>query len=74
MLKCFFFLFKVYKMVPQFETCRREIQNFPLAVAFLFFSCVLHNLAFPELSTGSVHFAPDENGRPSEQTNLYCFC
>lgn len=37
-------------------------------------SCVLHNLAFPELSTGSVHFASDENGTPSEQTNLYCFC
>ena len=65
-------------MVPQFETCGREIhpefiQNFfPRIDVYIFPSCVFRCLAFLELSTGSVHCAPDENDTPSEQTEL-CF-
>ena len=65
-------------MVPQFETCCREIhpefiQNFlPHSDVYIIPSCVFRCLAFLELSTGSVHCAPDENDRPSEQMEL-CF-
>ena len=68
-------------MVPQFETCSREIQpefiqNFlprhDVYNTCIFPSSVFRCLAFLELSTGSVHCAPDENDRPSEQTEL-CF-
>ena len=66
-------------MVPQFETCGREIHPefiqkvFCLALTFTYFlSCVFRCLAFLQLSTGSVHCSPDENDRPSEQTEL-CF-
>ena len=65
-------------MVPQFETCGREIhpefiQSFlPRHHVYIFPSCVFPFLAFLELSTGSVNCAPDENDRPSEQMEL-CF-
>ena len=65
-------------VVPQFETCGREIhpefiQSFlPHIDVYIFPSCGFRCLAFLELSTGSVHCAPDENDRPSEQTGL-CF-
>ena len=64
--------------MPQFETCGREIhpefiQNFlPCHDVYKFPLCVFRCLAFLELSTGSVHCAPDENDRPSEQMGL-CF-
>ena len=67
-------------MVPQFETCGREIhpefiQTFlPRHDVYIFPSRVFRCLAFLELSTGSVQCAPDENDRPSEQTELsFCF-
>ena len=65
-------------MVPQFETCGREIHpefipNFlPRHDVYISPSSVLRCLAFLELSTGSVHCAPDENDRPSELADL-CF-
>ena len=73
-------------MVPQFETCGTEIhpefiQKFlPRFDVSIFCSCGFRCLAFLELSTRSVHCAPKENDRPSEQTvlcfqfvNLCCF-
>ena len=63
-------------MVRQFETCGREvhpefIHNFlPRYVVYIFPSCFVV-WRFSELSTGSVHCAPDEIDRPSEQTELY---
>ena len=45
---------------------------FSLAVTLTYFVRVFRCLAFLELSTGSVHCAPDENDRPSEQAEL-CF-
>ena len=73
-------------MVPQFETCGTEIhhefiQHFlPRFDVSIFPSCGFRCLAFLELSTRSVHYAPKENDRPSEQTvlcftfvNLCCF-
>ena len=63
-------------MVPQFETCGREIhpeffQNFlPRRNAYIFRSCFFVFWRF-ELSTGSVHCAPDENDRLSEQAELW---
>ena len=61
-------------MMPQFETCGREIHpefilNFlPRHYVYMFPSCVFCCLAFLKLSTGAVYCAPDENDRPSEQT------
>ena len=49
------------------------IQTFlPRIDVYIFPSYVFRCLAFLELSTGSVHCAPGENDRPSEQTEL-CF-
>ena len=65
-------------MVPLFETCGTEIhpefiQKFlPRTDVSIFPSCGFRYLAFLELSTRSVHCAPKENDRPSEQTVL-CF-
>ena len=67
-------------MVPQFETRGKKIHpdgffNFSLAITLKFLpSRVFRCFAFLELSTGSVHFAPDENDRRSEPTNHFCFC
>ena len=63
-------------MVPHFETCGREIHhefihNFlPRYDVYIFPSCFVV-WRFSELCTGSVHCAPDEIDRPSEQTELY---
>ena len=47
---------------------------FSLAKMFTHFLRGFRCLAFFELSTGSVHYAPDEIDRPSEQTvALFCF-
>ena len=52
---------------------RSATTNFlPRYDVYIFPSRVFRCLAFLELSTGSVHCAPDENDRPSEQTEL-CF-
>ena len=65
-------------MVPQFQMCGTEIhpefiQNFLLRFyVSIFPSCGFRCLAFLELSIRSVHCAPKENDRPSEQTVL-CF-
>ena len=65
-------------VVPQFETCGTEIhpefiKNFPPRFyVSIFPSCGFRCLVFLELSTRSVHCAPKENDRPSEQTVL-CF-
>ena len=64
--------------MPQFETCGTEIhpefiQHFlPRFGVSIFPSCGFRCLAFLELSTRSVHCAPKEKDRPSEQTVL-CF-
>ena len=54
------------------ETFHPEfIQTFlPRIDVYIFPSNVFRCLAFLELSTGSVHCAPDENDRPSEHTEL----
>ena len=44
----------------------------PRIDVYIFPSYVFRCLAFLELSSGSVHCAPDENDRPSEETEL-CF-
>ena len=76
LLKLFIYLRSA--VVPQFETCGTEIhpefiQNFlpPFDIS-IFPLCGFHCLAFLELSTRSVHCAPKENDRLSEQT-VPCF-
>jgi len=64
-------------VVSQFETCAQRV--LPLERKFIFlpvvyvnFSfCAFHYFAVFELSTRSVHCTPDENDRPSEQTNRF---
>ena len=64
-------------MVQRFTLNLFNIQRFDVSI---FPSCGFRCLAFLELSTRSVHYAPKENDRPSEQTvlcftfvNLCCF-
>ena len=59
--------------VVERSTLNCSIQNFlPRHDVNIFPSCVFRFSAFLRLSTGSVHCAPDENDRPSKQTQL-CF-
>ena len=66
-------------MVPQFETCAPEIhpefiQNFlPHFDLSIFPSCGFVCLVFLELSTRSVHCAPEENDRPGSEQTVLCF-